>query len=227
MNFLEYYLKEDSVLDNPSFKAWFGNSQLVNADGTPKIMYHGSNSKFDTFNYEHLGNKGRSEGAGFYFTDDEDIAKGYGNIVYKAYLKIEKPLDTNYKNFSRAVIQKIIKKIVELEQQEGIDPQSGFLSNFGDIDYEGFNSVLNQAVNNHVDEENATDFQGSLIGAGVDPLIVNKSIYHVTGYDGILSHGFGGLKQRGGIIYIPFFPNQIKSINNTKYTDSDNIYEGK
>jgi len=225
LRFNDFYLLE-SVTDNPIFNSWFNGSKIVNKDGTPKILYHGSKGKFDTFNYKNLGVQGRSEGAGFYFTDKEDVAKGYGDQLYKVYLRIKKPLDTNDPNFNRNVIKKIIKKIVDLQKKDGIDEGDGFLSNFGDISFEGMNSVIEAAVDAHVDEDSATDLQGSLIGAGVNPQIVNNAIFEVTGHDGIIAHGFGGLRMSDTMIYIPFFANQIKSIDNKTFNiNSDNMNE--
>ena len=228
MNFLEYYLKEDSVLDNANFKKWFGNSKVVDKNNNPLIVYHGSNNKFNKFSYENLGIQGRSEGVGFYFTDNKQIADSYGKYLYSCYLKIEKPLRTNAKNFSRNQIQKIIKYIIDLQKTtQNISMKDGFLSNFGDIEYEGINAVLKDTVDAHIDLSSASDFQGSLIGAGVDPEIVNLAIYKVTGIDGIIAKGWGDYEDSNLIIYIPFFAKQIKSINNNGNfnSNSDNINE--
>ena len=43
----DVYVKEPKdQIQTKEFKQWFGNSKVVNADGTPKVMYHGN---FDTF----------------------------------------------------------------------------------------------------------------------------------------------------------------------------------
>jgi hypothetical protein len=38
-----------SLRDTPQFKNWFGDSKIVNADGTPKVMYHGTARDISTF----------------------------------------------------------------------------------------------------------------------------------------------------------------------------------
>ena len=47
----DVYVKEPKdQIQTKEFKQWFGNSKVVNADGTPKVMYHGTpNGNFDTF----------------------------------------------------------------------------------------------------------------------------------------------------------------------------------
>jgi 2'-5' RNA ligase/8-oxo-dGTP pyrophosphatase MutT (NUDIX family) len=40
------------VTDTPQFKAWFGNSKVVDANGNPQVVYHGSPRDFDAFSLE-------------------------------------------------------------------------------------------------------------------------------------------------------------------------------
>ncbi len=63
-----------------AFKKWFGESKVVDADGKPLVMYHGTNkseqgdafTQFDTYgsNYGLMGQ-------GSYFTDNPDLASSY------------------------------------------------------------------------------------------------------------------------------------------------------
>lgn len=39
----------------PAFKRWFGDSQVVDADGKPLVVCHCSRSSFDTFNLSKVG----------------------------------------------------------------------------------------------------------------------------------------------------------------------------
>ena len=38
-----------SILDTQQFKRWFGKSKVVHADGTPMIVYHGTDAVFSVF----------------------------------------------------------------------------------------------------------------------------------------------------------------------------------
>jgi hypothetical protein len=53
--------------DTPSFKRWFGSSTIVNPDGTPKVMYHGSRKDFSEPTTR--GNRNA-----FFVTPDENFA---------------------------------------------------------------------------------------------------------------------------------------------------------
>ena len=61
-----------------NFKRWFGDwqndpqnaSKVVNADGTPKVVYHGTNAEFWTFDLGKSGsNYGDTSSGLFFFTN--------------------------------------------------------------------------------------------------------------------------------------------------------------
>lgn len=89
--------------ESAAFKKWFGDSKVVDADGKPLVMYHGTNkteggkafTSFDTYgsNYGLMG-------LGAYFTADPKVAssytekgKGESPTVYPVYLSIKNPID--------------------------------------------------------------------------------------------------------------------------------------
>ena len=90
------------VTENPNFKAWFGDSKVVDEDGKPLVVYHGTRGDFDTFD---AGRQGQSDfgasGRGFYFSQDPGTANVYATLspadgapnIVPAYLKLENPLE--------------------------------------------------------------------------------------------------------------------------------------
>ncbi|MDD6763439.1 MAG: hypothetical protein PUD92_07425 [Clostridiales bacterium] len=95
------------------FKRWFGEwekspntaSKVVNDDGTPKVMYHGTNEMFNIFDRSQSKKKVMLNklGPGNYFTANAAEAKRYnkGNgRVISAYLDIKKPFITSNNNAS-------------------------------------------------------------------------------------------------------------------------------
>ena len=67
-----------------SFESWLAESE--------QIWYHGSPKKFLDFSSEFLGS-GRGhdqEGPGFYFTNDEADARGYGGYVLRVHLTLNR-----------------------------------------------------------------------------------------------------------------------------------------
>ena len=81
-----------------NFYKWFGDSKVVDKQGRPLVVYHGTSSEFDTFNIAESGkNTGTAiYGKGFYFTTNKEIATRWGAkrgepIVMPVYIKLENP----------------------------------------------------------------------------------------------------------------------------------------
>ncbi len=76
------------------FKKWFGNSKIVDENGNPLVVYHGTDKKFDEFKTDKISSKTDNGvwGRGFYLTPNKSIADGYGDIIMEMYVKIENPL---------------------------------------------------------------------------------------------------------------------------------------
>ena len=95
--------------ETQQFKRWFGDwqndpahaSKVVNADGTPLVMYHGTraeNGDFTVFDYSKAVKKGgiglKALGKGNYFTSTPlNGSERYGSRVISAYLDIKNPFD--------------------------------------------------------------------------------------------------------------------------------------
>lgn len=197
-----------------NFWNWFGESKVVDKQGRPLVVYHGSPEIFNSFDTDKIGKAhGRSEGAGFYFTTDRGVAEGYaeGRPVYETYLRIENPASYDAPALSASASKKLVSRIVANEAKEGIAEGDGFLSSYGDVAYEGRSRVVNEATSSIAEEATLLDQLGGIIGSGVSVNVVNQALRDATGYDGFVSDGFSGAGVMGGRIYIATFPTQIKS----------------
>ena len=75
---------ENRICDSPVFKAWFAGSKVVNRDGSPKVVHHGSSVNVKKFK------QGDGElGPGIYFATDATSASIYARRGHSiaAYLK--------------------------------------------------------------------------------------------------------------------------------------------
>lgn len=102
-------MKISENTQSQQFKRWFGDwqndpahaSKVVNADGTPLVMYHGTraeNGDFTVFDYSKAVKKGgiglKALGKGNYFTSTPlNGSERYGSRVISAYLDIKNPFD--------------------------------------------------------------------------------------------------------------------------------------
>ncbi len=67
--------------DTPEFKKWFGDSKVVDADGKPLVVYHGTNAEFDVFEDTPMHGM-------IWFAIDKELAAQYGEKVLPVYLKV-------------------------------------------------------------------------------------------------------------------------------------------
>jgi hypothetical protein len=85
-----------------AFKAWFGDSKVVDGKGKPLVVYHGTGADFDEFTSDKSRQRdGAFLGQGHYFTTHRDRAEAYAqnNVVAgggtpnvkSVYLSIENP----------------------------------------------------------------------------------------------------------------------------------------
>lgn len=100
--------------DTPAFKKWFGGSKVIDADGKPLVVYHGTNADFSVFKTTRMGEFGPA----IYLTDNPREAGEYGEAVkgisfappsaniMPVYARIENPytkgVDAFWKEFGRS-----------------------------------------------------------------------------------------------------------------------------
>ena len=77
-------LEKTLRLDEPAFKKWFNSSKIIDANGDPMVVYHGSNSEIAVFDAS-------ISKSGFWFSQDSDDANDYGIETTSAYLSVGNP----------------------------------------------------------------------------------------------------------------------------------------
>ncbi len=109
--------------NSPAFKEWFGNSNAVDENGKPLMVYHGTHKKFDTFDTDKIGTGtgGAILGKGFYFTNKKGTAEQYAygffgsgkgkgdNNVMPVFLSIQNPAK-NRKEYNPSIHDGVIEK---------------------------------------------------------------------------------------------------------------------
>ncbi len=101
---------KEAVTDTPAFKTWFNGSKIIDEQGQPLKVYHGTSSNFDTFKAGPRSRAGHGmQIPGMYFTPFPGVAAAYarskavydgqwdskgevfGEVVMPCYLKIVNP----------------------------------------------------------------------------------------------------------------------------------------
>lgn len=91
-------------------------SKVVNPDGTPKVMYHGTTSSFTAFDKKKAKSSG-FYGRGFYFTESKSHAGQYGNAM-AVYLDIKNPLEPGKNKVSKEQLRKFLEAVAENEDYD-------------------------------------------------------------------------------------------------------------
>ena len=135
-----------------SFKDWFGDwendpanaSKVVDENGEPLVVYHGTRSDFTVFDVD---GRGKTEGSGAFFTSDKRVAEGYsanfhtGGVtpeVYACFLNIREPevIDFNGNSWNR-VPDRASGYFVHYDNGESEWFSNKADANFAVSDYEG------------------------------------------------------------------------------------------
>lgn len=81
--------------DNEAFSKWFGDSKVVDENGNPMVVYHGSKEEFTEVDTRpDIPSQLESQSSyGFYLTADEGNARAYGDRIMPLYVRAENPMD--------------------------------------------------------------------------------------------------------------------------------------
>lgn len=117
------------VTETPAFKAWFGDSKVVDANGKPLVVYHGTDIDFEAFAKDKIKSK-YPYSFGFHFTSRPSEADVYAGgleasqhpvakgVVLPVYISAQNPLVITTKEMSASIEADlnrydIIHKLVE------------------------------------------------------------------------------------------------------------------
>jgi len=171
------------VESNPNFMSWFGKSKVVNSDGSPMVVYHGTKNDFDTFSKGDIGyhaggknqaNNRLAHSGDFEWStfDKEHHESARNSNILPLYMRIENPL-----------------KMKDI-------------AHWDDLQY------CYEEINNRL--KGRLDFleKDITMSSNDEGFSILRKALEKFGYDGIMYENLGEGK---GISYIAFNPNQIKS----------------
>jgi predicted ABC-type ATPase len=166
------------LVRTPEFKAWFGDwendpenaSKVVDDNGEPLVVYHGSENIF----YEFLNKNSRI--VGFYFSDSLFNAKSYGDNIFKVFLSIKHPfiLNHNGKKFSDDL------QIDVLAQYPDEKPYTAQVS--VDIDEVVYMVKYGKRKNSFISVYNHKEYDGVIIKNIIDPALTSGNKILQTTY---------------------------------------------
>lgn len=198
-----------------AFKKWFGKSKVVDDNGKPLRVYHGTKGAFHAFDPVHIPKGNNENGVGFYFTNRADwtglYSGGEGGNTIAVYLKIQKPI--YYERQPKMTRAQALKFMFYAGNKH---TKQFLLNNYADGE-----SDVARAKREYADGYDGLD----LVDAAMDlynDLFVGQPKEHmfaqffkdITGYDGIIIDRHNG----GAKNFVVFTPTQIKSATGNKGT---------
>ena len=187
-----------SITNTPAFKRWFGKSEIVDANGQPRVMYHGSAEQINVFR----GSKYRGDTISF--TSDPDVAREYASGA--VFVKQEDARKAGTTTDAKVTLHPVylrVEKLFDGSNQAHRDAVAAELEKAGEVApsyYKTWDATLKS-------EEDDVLEQGNVIAS-----------MKAAGFDGqrVFDTGIGR-----SIINV-FSPEQIKSIDNNGDFDPSN-----
>lgn len=142
-----------------------------------KTLYHGSSRLFDTFSLDFIGENGRAQGVGVYLTPKRMIAQDYAKngYLYSVTVTLENELSQTKRTLTLDQIRHILEDLYAI-------PDLELLSNYGDIQFEGTESVLWSAIQLLDLNTNDLDIYNELITTCGDVDAVRAVFYTLNHY---------------------------------------------
>ena len=200
-----------------AFWKWFGDSKVVDEEGRPLVVYHGTGDQFEVFDVAKIGSNATALGYGFYFAVNKDVARGYesdGGTILPVYLAIEKPVGSDAKRLTGPKLKALVRAAVEAEiaayPDEIPDYKDGFLSNVVDTYSTSYKNAVDEFARILAENDTAVDQLAELANV----MGSKKQAFDAatrSGIDGIFVEDF---QDGDGPVWIATSPTQIKSINN-------------
>lgn len=177
---------ETKDIPEQNFKRWNAGNTIVDENGKPLKLYHGTDSDFDVFDKSKVG-KNTKVASAFNFSDSQETAKTYGKRIVPVYANMKNPITIDFDGRSstyfmgklrnpQEITDKVRNIVSDMKNRYNIDDDV-----IDELKYLGF-------------REYSDDLDG----------IVFKNVLD--------NYGLGGKPSTN---YVAFEPNQIKSVNNS------------
>ena len=221
--------KSKEALTN--FWRWFGDSKVIDEQGRPLVVYHGTGAY--GFNEFDISVAKRGD-YGFFFSDNVDMSKSYqrgeNKGIYNVYLKIENPItiDFNgrywdgslpagtyavYSTENGQFAPEIFNSQMSAEQYA----QDNFGEDYQIVSSLGHESTLTDASYGDTTREISNYVSQNMQQEGYDGILFNN----------VIDYGADVADEKPANVFVAFNSNQIKSVDNrgTFSADTGNIYK--
>lgn len=201
----------------------FRDSAIRDQDGNLAVVHHGSSVAFDSWDPEFTGTGNDSWGSGFYFTDDESRAHGYGEHVKSVVLNIQNPIvvdglsssNLDDIHFNAKQSEAILRRHPDIYRQpndeDEMNPLGDYAAEFWDKDEwseQEMNSMISKVSKDYFNDVSWSNLEG--VFPGGHSAEFRRGVQEATGHDGVVAD----FKDEGRHA-IAWFPEQVHEVGNT------------
>ena len=214
-------VRENNEVTDP-FKMWFGNSKVVDKNGNPLPMYHGTDANFTAFSKEYFTHGSTAYlGIGFNFTSSDGTARGYGKNVHEVYLRAINPMTNLKKTLSLSQVEDLVTSVDWKEDPDG-RISTGLLGYR--VDKLTTREIVKTAkiIYEYCESDADIYSQFSVCYSGSNDEKI-PAAFKQFGFDSCIEYD----KYSGRVSFVVVFePNQIKSVNAQNFNlDSDEMID--
>lgn len=187
---------------------------------TQSPLYHGSMALFDDFNLDNIGQNGRAQGIGIYLTPDKEVAEVYSEknqqpgYLYTVKVNLENSLSLDDLTLTRSDISNILETLQDNDETD-------ILSNFGDINYEGFNEIKQKALDLLLQNIDDIDLYNELVNITGNQGAVAQAFYDVGHYTHCIAEEQTRL---GGTVVVVLDPRRVEIESVYDYSNEQTIH---
>lgn len=217
--------------DHPCPGAAFRDSAIREEDGNLSVVHHGSATAFDSWDPEFTGTGNDSWGSGFYFTNDESRAHGYGEHVKSVVLNIQNPIvvdglstsNLDDIHFNAKQSEAILRRHPDIYRQpndeDEMNPLGDYSAEFWDKEEwsEGeMNSMISKVSKDYFSDASWSNLEG--VFPGGHSAEFRYGVQEATGHDGVVADF-----EDEGRHTIAWFPEQVHEVGNTSNSGNASV----
>lgn len=211
-------LPDGALVDYPdlrkrAFKAWFGDSKVVDENGKPRVVYNGVAKDPGNIYKPHFNVRSEGGTLGFFFTPSRTVASYYASdlgVIKDVYLSIKKPLELPKTEYTINGLNDALKKAGVDYTVEG--PEMWEYAKDQPL------SIWVMLTNEHF-ETDVMALKRAMTDAGYDGMRINDDSA-VDDRAWSLEHKERMKEPWIGETWVAFYPNQIKSATGNRGTYS-------
>lgn len=217
----------------PEFASWFKDSKVVDKDGQPLTVYHGTMAEFSQF--KDASNT-MTQALGiptYFFTDSKAVASTYGEKLMPVHLSFQNPLviDAEGKDWTHAHSEVLDKlRVYRSKQMRALgDYQSEVQAKYPDHEYDELPEQVQLKLAALAEDAESAILNNSLtegdFGTSHDGIII-RNVWDMTQMSPDEKYTEGGFSPYA-TVYVALKPEQIKSAENIRPTDDPDIHKSE